>query len=100
MPAPVYSLVLPVFNEEKTLPELFNQLVALLDRLDGEGEVLLIDDGSVDRSAALMLEMHHRDPRFKVIRFSRNFGHQLAITAGLDLARGQAVATSPWGRCT
>ena len=87
----IYSFVIPVFNEEETLPELFKELIELLDRLDGEAEVILIDDGSLDRSAALMLEMHHHDPRFKVIRFSRNFGHQIAVTAGLDYARGQAL---------
>src|SRR6185312_11663086 len=59
--------------------------------LDGEAEVLFIDDGSTDLSYPLMLELHRSDPRFKVIQLARNFGHQLAITAGIDLASGDAV---------
>lgn len=88
---PEYSFVLPVYNEEGNLPELYARMSALLDRLDGEAEVILVDDGSRDRSLALLLDIHHRDPRFKVVQFSRNFGHQIAITAGMDFARGNAV---------
>ena len=88
---PRYSFVVPIFNEEETLPELERRLTAVLDRLDGDAEVLLVDDGSVDRSAELLLDLNRRDPRFKVLRFTRNFGHQMAITAGLDHARGEAV---------
>jgi polyisoprenyl-phosphate glycosyltransferase len=88
---PRYSFVVPIFNEEGTLPELERRLRGVLDRLDGEAEVVLVDDGSVDRSGALIDEMHRRDPRFKVIRFTRNFGHQMAVTAGLDRASGDAT---------
>jgi dolichol-phosphate mannosyltransferase len=88
---PTYSFVIPVFNEEKTLPELRLRLSGLLDRLDGDAEVLLVDDGSSDASYPIMCRIHEQDPRFKVIHLARNFGHQLAITAGIDLARGQAV---------
>jgi glycosyltransferase involved in cell wall biosynthesis len=91
MPAPTYSLVVPVFNEEAVLPALFIRLRLLLDRLDGPAEVLLIDDGSQDGSWQLMVAMASCDERFKLVRLSRNFGHQLAITAGLDLAEGQAT---------
>lgn len=91
MSKPVYSLVIPVFNEEETLPELRKRLLELLARLDGEAEVILIDDGSRDASYSIMLDMNKMDPRFKIIQFSRNFGHQLAITAGMDLASGDAV---------
>jgi dolichol-phosphate mannosyltransferase len=87
----VYSIVVPVYNEEATLPELQGQLVDLLDRLDGSAEVVLVDDGSGDGSFALMASAAEADPRFKVVRLSRNFGHQLAITAGLDFASGDAV---------
>lgn len=66
-------------------------MVELLNRLDGPGEVVLVDDGSVDSSFALMTAAADEDARFKVIRLSRNFGHQLAITAGLDFAAGEAV---------
>jgi glycosyltransferase involved in cell wall biosynthesis len=89
--APEYSIVVPVYNEEDVLPELLERLTQLLEQLDGSAEVVLVDDGSRDRSYELMLEANMRDPRFKVIRLSRNFGHQLAITAGLDVASGSAV---------
>lgn len=86
-----YSFVLPVHNEEGSLPELRERLLQVLGRLDGPSEVLLIDDGSTDASWAIITRIHEIDPRFKGIRFSRNFGHQVAITAGMDLARGEAV---------
>ena len=88
---PRYSFVVPIFNEEETLPELERRLVSLLDGLDGDAEVILVDDGSVDRTAEHALDLNRRDPRFKLLRFTRNFGHQMAITAGLDHARGDAI---------
>jgi len=91
MTAPTYSLVIPIFNEQRALPELVVRVTALLDRLDGEAEVLLVDDGSKDASYPMMLAISQRDPRFKVVHLARNFGHQVAITAGMDFAAGQAV---------
>ena len=91
MDSPTYSFVVPVHNEEETLPELVTRLQEVMLRLDGSAEVILVDDGSRDRSLALMQGIHARDPRFRVVELSRNFGHQLAITAGLDYARGRAV---------
>ena len=88
---PAYSIVLPVFNEEATLPELVRRLEELLGRLDGPSEVILVDDGSSDSSYVLMLAAREADERFKVLRLSRNFGHQVAITAGIDVAAGDAV---------
>lgn len=90
-PVPEYSLVIPVYNEEETLPILLERLTLLLAQLDGPGEIILVDDGSRDQSLALMLEATARDRRFRVLRLSRNFGHQAAITAGLDFASGNAV---------
>jgi polyisoprenyl-phosphate glycosyltransferase len=89
--APEYSFVVPVYNEQETLGAFCESLSAVLVRLDGSAEVILIDDGSEDASFARLVEMSARDPRFKVLRFSRNFGHQAAITAGLDFAAGNAV---------
>ena len=86
-----YSLVVPVFNEEQVLPLLHARLVEVIDRLDAPAEVVLVDDGSRDRSYELMLGIRMRDPRFRIIHLSRNFGHQVAITAGIDHARGEAV---------
>jgi glycosyltransferase involved in cell wall biosynthesis len=88
---PEYSLVVPVYNEEETLPELLRRLGKLLDRMDGECEVILVDDGSSDHSYELMAAGCETDARFKLLRLSRNFGHQIAVTAGLDAASGDAV---------
>jgi len=86
-----YSIVVPVYNEQEVLPELFTRLTWLLEQLDGPGEVILVDDGSRDGSYAMMAEMNGNDARFKLLHLSRNFGHQTAITAGLDFAAGRAV---------
>jgi dolichol-phosphate mannosyltransferase len=88
---PEYSIVIPIFNEEETLSELIRRLELVLERLDGPSEVILVDDGSTDRSYELMLAARETDSRFKVLRLSRNFGHQIAITAGMDVAAGNAV---------
>ena len=88
---PEYSFVIPVMNERESLDELYQRLSSVLDRLDAPGEAILVDDGSTDGSFEALRAMHDRDPRFKSIRLSRNFGHQLALTAGLDRARGNAV---------
>jgi dolichol-phosphate mannosyltransferase len=88
---PEYSLVIPIFNEEETVPELIRRLRLLLDRLDGPAEAVLVDDASTDGSYDLMVAAREADPRFKVLRLSRNFGHQIAITAGMDVAAGKAV---------
>lgn len=86
-----YSFVIPVYNERDTLPELHTRLSAVADGLDGESEFLFVDDASTDGSRELLLDLHERDPRCKVVRFARNFGHQVAISAGLDLALGDAA---------
>ena len=91
--APRYSVVIPLRNEEGVLPILAERLTAALERLDDDWEVILVDDGSDDGTYGLAVELHTRDPRFKVVRLSRGFGHQLALSAGLDLARGDAVIT-------
>ena len=88
---PEFSIVIPVYNEQETLPAVYERLIALLERLDGSSEVILVDDGSQDASFARMMEMSAKDARFKVVQLSRNFGHQAAITAGLDFALGRAV---------
>ena len=87
-----FSFVVPVFNEEDSLPPLLDRLRALMDNLDAEVELILVDDGSTDRSAALIRSASDSDPRIKLLQLSRNFGHQIAITAGIDFASGDAVA--------
>src|SRR5262245_10174415 len=85
------SVVIPVFNEEETLDALFTTIRDRLAALDVSYEVVLINDGSRDRTAEMLGEMTRRDARFRSIHFSRNFGHQAAVTAGLHFARGSAV---------
>jgi glycosyltransferase involved in cell wall biosynthesis len=91
MDAVKYSIVVPVYNEEESFGALVLRLREVLGQLDGPGEVVLVDDGSQDASYRLMLAANSEDPRFKVLQLSRNFGHQVAITAGMDAASGQAV---------
>jgi polyisoprenyl-phosphate glycosyltransferase len=85
------SIIVPIYNEETNLPALYARLAAMLTALPLQSEVILVNDGSHDRSLEIMRELAARDPRFHYITFSRNFGHQIAITAGLDLSRGEAV---------
>ena len=88
---PVYSLVIPIYNEEAVLPALLHRMDALLARLDGPAEVIFVDDGSRD-SGPIVLEARARaDRRYRFIKLSRNFGHQIAITTGMDRAAGDAV---------
>jgi dolichol-phosphate mannosyltransferase len=96
VPRPVLSLVLPVYNEEAIIPELDRRLRAFLGALADVGvgeswEVVFVDDGSKDRSLALLKALAAEERRYKIVAFSRNFGHQLAITAGVDRAEGDAV---------
>src|SRR5258708_28880475 len=88
---PRYSIIAPVFNQEAGLAEFYRRTKGVLDDLDGPGELLLIFDGSRDRSPEIGAELRQTDPRVKIIRFSRNFGHQVAISAGIDYAEGDAV---------
>lgn len=88
---PNYSLVIPVYNEENTLSELYRRLSAVMDALGGAVEVILVNDGSRDRTLCLLRDLHEKDSRFCYISFARNFGHQIAVTAGLNFVRGEAV---------
>lgn len=91
MPRPVFSIVTSIFNEAKTLPELYRRVSETMDRT-GEGwELILVDDGSLDGSVELIRQLAEQDPRVRPVIFARNFGHQIGITAGLDYSRGQAV---------
>ena len=91
--APRLSVVVPLRDEEEILPALAERLASVLDGMPGAWEVVFVDDGSTDATYGLLVELHSRDPRFKVARLSRGFGHQVALTAGLDLASGEAVIT-------
>jgi glycosyltransferase involved in cell wall biosynthesis len=88
---PVFSIVGPVYNEEPLLEEFCRRMVAVLEALGEPFELVLVNDGSRDRSPEILRRLHAQDPRVKVINFSRNFGMQAALTAGLDYASGQAI---------
>ncbi|HEY3132057.1 MAG TPA: glycosyltransferase family 2 protein [Acidobacteriota bacterium] len=90
--APLISVVVPVYNERENLDTLVSRLIPTLEGATGGSfEVLFVDDGSHDGSTETLDSLHDRDRRLKVIHFSRNFGHQAALQAGLDEASGQAV---------
>jgi polyisoprenyl-phosphate glycosyltransferase len=88
---PKYSLVIPVYNEESMIPELYRRVSAVMDGLDDTAELILIDDGSRDRTLALLRELHDRDERVVYLGLARNFGHQIAVTAGLNYVRGKVI---------
>jgi undecaprenyl-phosphate 4-deoxy-4-formamido-L-arabinose transferase len=91
---PQISVVIPVYNEEPSLPSLFTRLYPALDKLGASYEVLFVDDGSSDRSAALLREQFERRPEVtRVILFSGNFGQHMAIMAGFEHCRGSRVVT-------
>lgn len=87
----VYSVVVPIFNEEEVLNELYKRLTTVMEKLDGKYEIIFVDDGSKDRSFQILKDLHQKNKKIKIIRFSRNFGHQIAITAGVDHALGKAT---------
>ncbi|HEY0223537.1 MAG TPA: glycosyltransferase family 2 protein [Pseudolabrys sp.] len=86
-----YSIVVPVFNEQAVLPVLLRRLDLLMASLDGAAEAIFVDDGSSDTSSIVLRAKAKDDPRYRFIGLSRNFGHQIAITAGMDAAQGDAV---------
>ena len=91
---PSLSVIVPVYNEERLLPALFERLYAALDKLARSYEVIFVDDGSRDRSVALLREQHERRPdRTRVVLFAHNAGQHMAILAGFEYSRGQYVVT-------
>jgi len=86
-----YSIVIPLYNEESGIAVLVEKLQEIIAQFDGPAEIVLVDDGSKDRTYELAREVSEKDQRFKLLQFSRNFGHQMAITAGMDAASGDAV---------
>ncbi len=89
--SPKYSFIIPIYNEEETIPEMYRRMSAVMDRMDGTVELILINDGSRDRSLHLLRDLHDQDSRVCYLSLARNFGHQIAVTAGLNFARGQIV---------
>jgi len=85
------SIVVPVYNEEEVLPLLIRRLQELLGKFSCPVEVILVNDGSTDRTVVGLHALAQQDRRFRVLNLARNFGHQIAATAGLDAARGEAI---------
>lgn len=88
---PDLSIVVPLCNEEETIGELYRRVVAALDELDVSYELVLVDDGSIDATAAMIDALADEDDRAVAVHLSRNFGHQAAVSAGIDRTRGRAV---------
>ncbi|MCW5736226.1 MAG: glycosyltransferase family 2 protein [Enhydrobacter sp.] len=90
-PRPALSVVVPCFDEEGVFPAFLARMTAVLDRIEGASEIVVVDDGSRDATWRLMAEASARDPRIVAVRLMRNHGHQLALTAGLSICRGERV---------
>ena len=91
MPIPTLSVVVPCYNEQESIHACHEKLTEVLSGLKDSYEIVYIDDGSRDQTAAFLEQIHASDPHVVVVRLSRNFGHQPAVTAGLDASIGQAV---------
>jgi glycosyltransferase involved in cell wall biosynthesis len=90
---PYLSVVVPIYNEEESIPTLYTRLTEALTVLGYEYEIITVDDGSRDRSFVLLREQALADPRLRVVRFRRNFGQTAAFSAGFDRARGEVIVT-------
>ena len=86
-----YSIIAPIFNEKDNLPELHRRVSEVMNSTGETWELLLVDDGSTDGSADIIRDMAKKDSHIRPVIFARNFGHQVAVTAGLDYSRGDAV---------
>ena len=88
---PAVSVVAPCFNEEDVLPEFLKRVGDVLAVIGDSSEIVLVDDGSRDRTWEILAEASERNPRIMAVRLMRNHGHQLALTAGLSVCRGERV---------
>jgi glycosyltransferase involved in cell wall biosynthesis len=85
------SVVVPIYNEEENIPAFHTAIRSVMESMEEHWEVIYVNDGSRDRSLSLLVQIQQRDPRVSVVEFSRNFGHQAALTAGLQTAKGDAI---------
>ena len=92
-PAPELSVVVPIYDEEDSIPSLYERLTGVLSTMGMRYEIIAVDDGSHDRSFALLRDLARADQRLRVVRFRRNFGQTAAFTAGFERARGDVVVT-------
>ena len=91
MKKPTFSIIAPIYNELENIPELYPRVRDVMDQTGEPWELILVDDGSTDGSTDVIRTLAENDDRVKPIIFARNFGHQIAVTAGLDYSRGEAV---------
>lgn len=91
MPTPAFSIIAPIYNESQNLPELYRRVKEVMDSTGEQWELIMVDDGSTDGSREKISQISREDACVRPVIFARNFGHQLAVTAGLDYSRGQAV---------
>lgn len=91
MTKPTFTIIAPIYNELENIPELYPRMREVMDRTGEPWELILVDDGSTDGSTALIRKLAENDARVRPVIFARNFGHQIAVTAGVDHARGDAV---------
>lgn len=88
---PTFSVIAPIYNEAETIAELYRRVSAVMDSTNESWELILVDDGSQDGSNEIIRDLADQDARVRPVIFARNFGHQIAVTAGLDYSRGDAV---------
>jgi dolichol-phosphate mannosyltransferase len=88
---PVFSIIAPNYNEARTIPEFYRRVSSVMDSIGEPWELIWVDDGSTDGSTQTLQELAAEDPHVRPVIFARNFGHEIAVTAGLDYSRGQAV---------
>jgi dolichol-phosphate mannosyltransferase len=91
MTEPTFTIIAPIFNEIKSIPELYRRVNEVMDSTGESWELIMVDDGSTDGSTRAIRELAEQDKHVRPVIFARNFGHQLAVTAGLDYSRGQAI---------
>jgi len=91
MKKPTFSIIAPIFNELENIPELYPRVREVMEQTGESWELILVDDGSIDGSTKAIRELAESDERVRPVIFARNFGHQIAVTAGIDYSRGDAV---------
>ncbi len=88
---PIFSIIAPIYNEAESLPELYRRVSQVMEQTHEPWELVLVNDGSRDQSPEIIRELAAKDKRVRPVMFARNFGHQIAVTAGMDFSRGDAI---------